>query len=200
MAAGLPIACISCPWKASHHPDPAGTQLKSLAPLLMAIVADCDRVGSHFSWGVMWDFCSLPQVRVVTHAHAAGWSVLCMCACVRVRVTDPKNRQSRVLQRGHTAGVLDGARDDRTPAQLNRFERAVASLHLWYGSAYTHKIFVDTAHGRVSPERHGWCAAHMHDDPRWRADCHHTALHRTAVHCTVSHILQHILHRAAKSG
>ena len=62
---GLPVAVLSYGWSAEDHPDGEGRQLQALIPLLAAIVARCDALeaetGVHMSWGVLWDFLSLPQ-------------------------------------------------------------------------------------------------------------------------------------------
>ena len=59
---GLPVGVLSYGWAARDHPDPTGEQLQRLVPLLEAIVAACDEKGGpEFSWGIMWDFMSLPQ-------------------------------------------------------------------------------------------------------------------------------------------
>lgn len=58
---GLPVLVLSCCWASARHPDPSGEQLAGLVPVLAGVVNECDRIGSHFSWGVMWDIASLPQ-------------------------------------------------------------------------------------------------------------------------------------------
>ena len=59
---GLPVGVLSYGWASRDHPDPTGEQLQRLVPLLAAIVAECDCVGGpDFTWGIMWDFLSLPQ-------------------------------------------------------------------------------------------------------------------------------------------
>ena len=59
---GLPVGVLSYGWASRSHPDPTSEQLQRLVPLLEAIVAECDEVGgSDFTWGLMWDFMSLPQ-------------------------------------------------------------------------------------------------------------------------------------------
>mgnify|MGYP002629993543 CR=1 FL=1 len=57
---GLPIAILSYPWAAKHHPDPEGFQLRRLRPALHAIVQECNMKGGG-TWGVAVDFMSLPQ-------------------------------------------------------------------------------------------------------------------------------------------
>ena len=59
---GLPVGVLSYGWASRHHPDPTGEQLQRLVPVLEAIVAECDKVGGpDFTWGIMWDYLSLPQ-------------------------------------------------------------------------------------------------------------------------------------------
>ena len=48
-------------WASKAHPDPKGEQLQHLIPILEAIVELCDEVGPTFTWGIVWDFMSLPQ-------------------------------------------------------------------------------------------------------------------------------------------
>ena len=43
------------------HPDSQGAHLKHLIPLLEAIVQKCDTDWGGGSWGIVWDFLSLPQ-------------------------------------------------------------------------------------------------------------------------------------------
>ena len=60
--AGLPVGVLSYGWASRRHPDPTGEQLKRLIPLLEAIVKECDKIGGPtFTWGILWDFMSLPQ-------------------------------------------------------------------------------------------------------------------------------------------
>ena len=87
---GLPILALSYPWHSKHHPDPQGSQLQQLLPLLEAVQevldereavlkanlppAQADGAPAHhltalgswdggkpLTWGVLWDFGSLPQ-------------------------------------------------------------------------------------------------------------------------------------------
>ena len=88
----LPIIVLSYGWAAKSHPDPTGAHLRSLVPVLRAMLKACDDGLLPFgrleqqrprAWGVVWDFMSLPQ-------------------------------------RGYTSGY-DPACDDRTPYQIQRF-------------------------------------------------------------------------------
>ena len=59
---GLPVGVLSYGWASRHHPDPTGEQLQRLVPMLEAIVAECNHIGGlDFTWGIMWDYLSLPQ-------------------------------------------------------------------------------------------------------------------------------------------
>ena len=58
---GLPLLALSYPWWSATHPDPQGQQLQLLLPLLEAIVKALDELGDNSTWGVLWDFASLPQ-------------------------------------------------------------------------------------------------------------------------------------------
>ena len=51
----LPIAVLSYPWASRVHPDPTGETLQKLVPLLSAIC------GKFKTFGIVWDFVSLPQ-------------------------------------------------------------------------------------------------------------------------------------------
>ena len=61
MEYGLPIGVLSYGWCGRSHPDEQGVHLQRLIPLLEAIVRECDCVGPEFTWGILWDFASLPQ-------------------------------------------------------------------------------------------------------------------------------------------
>ena len=58
---GLPCAVLSYPWASKTHPDPDGSHLASLVPLLELLVSECDLIGAGCSFGLMWDWASLPQ-------------------------------------------------------------------------------------------------------------------------------------------
>ena len=59
---GLPVAVLSYGWAAKHHPDPTGEQLRRMLPALRSMK---NFKTSPFSavptWGLVWDFMSLPQ-------------------------------------------------------------------------------------------------------------------------------------------
>jgi hypothetical protein len=58
----LPLAVLSYGWASRAHPDPTGEQCRKLVPILEAIVAWCDSTGGACkTWGIVWDFLSLPQ-------------------------------------------------------------------------------------------------------------------------------------------
>lgn len=67
-SSGLPIGVLSYGWASASHPDPTGEQLRNLVPLLEAIVSEC---GATASWGIVWDFMSLPQ-----RGRTAGFSAV----------------------------------------------------------------------------------------------------------------------------
>ena len=54
---GLPVAVLSYGWAAKHHPDPTGEQLRRMLPALRSM-KNCKSVPT---WGLVWDFMSLPQ-------------------------------------------------------------------------------------------------------------------------------------------
>ena len=58
----LPVVVLSYGWASAAHPDPTGEQLQLLLPVLESIVRFCDgHGGGRCSFGVLWDFASLPQ-------------------------------------------------------------------------------------------------------------------------------------------
>ena len=61
---GLPVAVLSYGWAAKHHPDPTGEQLRRMLPALRAMKnfknSSVGR-GKVPTWGLVWDFMSLPQ-------------------------------------------------------------------------------------------------------------------------------------------
>ena len=59
---GLPVAVLSYGWAAKHHPDPTGEQLRRMLPALRSMKNSKDDRGPHHpTWGLVWDFMSLPQ-------------------------------------------------------------------------------------------------------------------------------------------
>ena len=119
------------------HPDPTGEQLRRLVPLLKAIVAECDKTGPHFSWGILWDFMSLPQ-----RGRTTGF------------VEDVRDAEGEMIQ----------SNDDRTPAQLERFIHGLGKINVWYGAQYTHTLVLNTpmpdgAENAAPYERRGWRAS-----------------------------------------
>ena len=54
---GLPVAVLSYGWAAKHHPDPTGEQLRRMLPALRSM----KNFKSIPTWGLVWDFMSLPQ-------------------------------------------------------------------------------------------------------------------------------------------
>ena len=82
------------------HPDPTGEQLKHLLPLLKAIVAECDKVGPNYSWGMLWDYMSLPQ-----RGRTTGF------------VDDERDENGKVTK----------SNDDRTPPQIQRFSSGLGA-------------------------------------------------------------------------
>ena len=64
--AGLPVAVLSYGWAAKHHPDPTGEQLRRMLPALRSMKNFKnpefeDDTGKVPTWGLVWDFMSLPQ-------------------------------------------------------------------------------------------------------------------------------------------
>ena len=60
---GLPVAVLSYGWAAKHHPDPTGEQLRRMLPALRSM-KNFKNSSSSFkvpTWGLVWDFMSLPQ-------------------------------------------------------------------------------------------------------------------------------------------
>ena len=57
----LPIVVVSYPWLSKGHPDPHGDHLSALLPAFKALVKLCDENGPGSTFGVLWDFLSLPQ-------------------------------------------------------------------------------------------------------------------------------------------
>ena len=60
----LPILVLSCPWRERHHPDPDGTTLRRILPILRACRDEARKDGRHATVGVFWDYMSLPQLNV----------------------------------------------------------------------------------------------------------------------------------------
>ena len=57
---GLPVAVLSYGWAAKHHPDPTGEQLRRMLPALRSMKNLKGMFGVP-TWGLVWDFMSLPQ-------------------------------------------------------------------------------------------------------------------------------------------
>ena len=57
----LPVAVLSYGWAAKHHPDPTGEQLRRMLPALRSMKNFKDEWGGVPTWGLVWDFMSLPQ-------------------------------------------------------------------------------------------------------------------------------------------
>ena len=57
---GLPVAVLSYGWAAKHHPDPTGEQLRLMLPALRSM-KNTQNIGKVPTWGLVWDFMSLPQ-------------------------------------------------------------------------------------------------------------------------------------------
>ena len=62
-ALGLPVAVLSYGWAAKHHPDPTGEQLRRMLPALRSMknFKEGSGAGAVPTWGLVWDFMSLPQ-------------------------------------------------------------------------------------------------------------------------------------------
>ena len=132
---GLPIGVLSYGWASKSHPDPTGSQLRQLAPVLEVILKHCDEAPTDEdgeslgginapTFGIVWDYLALPQ-------------------------------------RGRTAGYnLEG--DDRTTNQLARFRQGLGQINVWYGHKYTHTLVLNTpmpvgAENLTPYDRRGWC-------------------------------------------
>ena len=59
--AGLPVAVLSYGWAAKHHPDPTGEQLRRMLPALRSMKNSKGDYSGVPTWGLVWDFMSLPQ-------------------------------------------------------------------------------------------------------------------------------------------
>jgi hypothetical protein len=57
----MPILVLSYPWLDSHHPDKHGATLRRILPILRACRDQALRFGEHATFGVFWDYMSLPQ-------------------------------------------------------------------------------------------------------------------------------------------
>ena len=62
----VPILVLSCPWLDAHHPDSRGATLRRLLPVLRACRDEARRAGPHATFGVFWDYMSLPQKRTIS--------------------------------------------------------------------------------------------------------------------------------------
>ena len=58
---GLPVAVLSYGWAAKHHPDPTGEQLRRMLPALRSMKNFKNPGNGVPTWGLVWDFMSLPQ-------------------------------------------------------------------------------------------------------------------------------------------
>jgi len=67
----LPVLVLSYPWLDAHHPDRLGETLRSIVPVLRALLAKAAEYGTHATIGVLWDFLSLPQKPYRDEAEAA---------------------------------------------------------------------------------------------------------------------------------
>ena len=114
----LPIGVVSYGWAGRMHPDPSGEQLQALAPLLECIVRHCDEsVGPNFSWGIVWDFMSLPQ---------RGYSY------------------TESIRRDSFATWGDRGKDNRTQDENDRFRKGLTHINEWYGAPFTNVLVLET--------------------------------------------------------
>ena len=58
---GVPILVLSYPWLDRHHPDKHGATLRRILPILRACREQALNSGVHCTFGVFWDYMSLPQ-------------------------------------------------------------------------------------------------------------------------------------------
>ena len=57
----LPILVLSYPWLDRHHPDKHGATLRRILPILRACRNAAQESSVHCTFGVFWDYMSLPQ-------------------------------------------------------------------------------------------------------------------------------------------
>ena len=58
----LPVLVLSYPWLDTDHPDRFGDTLRRILPILKACLKESQaQGGKHATFGVLWDFMSLPQ-------------------------------------------------------------------------------------------------------------------------------------------
>jgi hypothetical protein len=134
---GLPVLVLSYPWYDVHHPDATGEQLRSLTPLLEAVVA---KLRPNETWGVLWDFASLPQ---------RGYS-----ACVGTYTPHTADDD-------RFAEVAPGRWDDRSVEERARFRLGLRSINAWYAHQRTWVLLVNCDLGASAQNRHeydgrGW--------------------------------------------
>ena len=132
---GLPIGVLSYGWCGKAHPDAKGWHLRLLVPLLKAIVAECDKVGDHFSWGLL----------VSRHRFAESPCHARACKPVVTHCCDPPRAQWDFMslpQRGYTNGYNEDE-DDRTGEESDRFKKGLKSINEWYSARFTHTFVLD---------------------------------------------------------
>ena len=140
----LPVAALSYPWGSKMHPDPAGLRLQEVVPILSAIVQQCDLYGPQCTWGVMWDFSSLPQ-----RGYNTGF------------VPDIVDEASGELIKNACGKSI---KDDRTDEQYERFRRGLFGISTWYMHKHVVVIIMNTpkpehaSYTNLAPyQTRGWC-------------------------------------------
>ena len=98
----MPILVLSYPWLDRHHPDKHGATLRRILPILRACREQAlkpphggDRGGGvHCTFGVFWDYMSLPQGADRSEAEYARFKqgLATMAACAAPRA--PRTRAS----------------------------------------------------------------------------------------------------------
>lgn len=139
----LPIAVLSYGWASRAHPDPTGEQLRRLQPALEAMLCgwSSDNPAYHAeTWGVVWDFASLPQ-----RGYTTGY------------VADELDISGQLLQ----------SNDDRTPYQQARFAAGLRAINRWYAHPYTTTLVCDWsmpdgAENDAHVGQRGWCLFERH--------------------------------------
>ena len=83
---GVPILVLSVPWLDRHHPDKHGATLRRILPILRACREEAlkKKWMPHCTFGVFWDYMSLPQGADRSEAEYArfkqGLATMAACA------------------------------------------------------------------------------------------------------------------------
>ena len=131
----LPVGVLSYGWASKAHPDPTGEQLQKLRPLLEAIVLTCGADNFAPTFGILWDYLSLPQ-----RGRTTGF------------VPDEVDARGKVVK----------SFDDRNQDQIERLRKGLGSINVWYGHDRTFTLVLNTGMPAGSENMHpygsrGWC-------------------------------------------